>query len=128
MDYSKALEYFRNTERLPEEIKEQDISHKLVDYIFNALGEYECNNCISSLFEYVLEKEYLKNRFFHIFLIAKHFIIKEYRDDYMRAKTAYKIKKSAQIFLPLINNEHIQFIVKHLDNNVYLFFQTYHHM
>lgn len=81
-----------------------------------------------SSFEYVLKKEYLKNRFFHIFLIAKHFIIKEYRDDYMRAKTAYKIKKSAQIFLPLINNEHIQFIVKHLDNNVYLFFQTYHHM
>ena len=36
-----------------------------------------------SSFEYVSEKEYIKNRFFHIFLIAKHCSIKEYRDDYM---------------------------------------------
>lgn len=99
MEYHKALEYFRNTGRLPKEIKEQDISHELVDYIFNALGEYECNNCMSS-FEYVSEKEYIKNRFFHIFLIAKHFSIKEYRDDYMNgmAKRRIQLRRALKYF------------------------------
>jgi hypothetical protein len=72
--------YFKKTGTIPRYIKEQDINQELVDYIFNKLGEDETINCMkkftSNIVKFYItikltEEEYVRNKFFHIFISIK---------------------------------------------------------